>query len=228
MKQKEKKSQSEEVRELLNSGANFQNPEESDYKKLMNLDPPEWALEEIEVIEDGQPKKVKVIKLNYVYKMLDLIYSNYDIEQKAIQQVGKAIVVVVRIWTVDKEGNERFRDGSGMVDASTGVKHGTARAEALAIKNAAKKLGRIFGRDLYANREDEKGEAPEEPKEAVKIDETSPRGRIIIQARKSKTLRSIQKVYETAKELVKNGEIDPDDSEVFEVIAEITEKIQKK
>ena len=200
----------------------------SEYKQLMDKEPFKEGLEEIEVIEDGLPKKVLITKLSYIYSLLDSIYQNYDIEQKQILQVGKAIVVVVRIWTVGHDGVERFRDGSGMVDASQGVKHGTARAETLAIKNAAKKFGRIFGRDLYANREDEKGEKPNSIEEPEEIDVTSPRGRIIVQARKSKTKAGIQKVFETAKSLLNEGEIEADDLQVFEEIQKATERIEKK
>ena len=78
----------------------------SDYNKLMDKEPFKEGLEEIEVIEDGLPKKVLITKLSYIYSLLDSIYQNYDIEQKQILQVGKAIVVVVRIWTVGHDGGE--------------------------------------------------------------------------------------------------------------------------
>ena len=38
--------------------------------------------------------------------------------------------------------------GAGMVDATKGVRNASAMAEALAIKNAAKKFGRVFGRGI--------------------------------------------------------------------------------
>ena len=51
----------------------------SDYNKLMDKEPFKEGLEEIEVIEDGLPKKVLITKLSYIYSLLDSIYQNYDI-----------------------------------------------------------------------------------------------------------------------------------------------------
>ena len=59
----------------------------------------------------------------------------------------------VRLITIDLDGIMRRRDGTGFVEAEEGVRNATSMAEANAIKNAAKKLGRIFGRDLYAEDE---------------------------------------------------------------------------
>lgn len=188
-------------------------------KRILNQEPPDWLLTDVQVIDGAEVKLVKAAKLHKIYMLLDLIFESYDIEQKQIQKIGAAITVTVRIWARDYDGGEWVREGSGMVDASKGVRNSTAMAEALAIKNAAKKFGKVFGRDLYAKQEDEKPKEEEitEEKEEV-IDEKTPRGRVIIQARKSRNEKALRKVYATATELLKSGEIEPDDSKVFEEI----------
>lgn len=206
--------------------------EQKGVKLILNQDPPEWLLSEIEVTEGTELKTVKAARLHRLYELLDLVFESYDIEQKQLQKIGAAITVTVRIWARDFDGGELVREGSGMVDATKGIRNASAMAEALAIKNAAKKFGRVFGRDLYAKQEDEKPkeeQAPEsEPEAPEVIDEKSPRGRIILQARKSKTAKGLQKVYTNAKELLKSGEIEPDDTKVFEEITKKAEEIGLK
>lgn len=138
---------------LKEKGAEF-----SAYQQIVNQDPFEWTLQDVEVLDDKTRlvKTVKSMKLAAVYFLLDAIYSTYDTEIQEIRLVGKAIIVTVRLITIDKDGVRRCRDGSGFVDASEGVRNATSIAEANAVKNAAKKLGRVFGRDLYADDEPKK------------------------------------------------------------------------
>jgi len=131
----------------------------SEYQRVVNNDPFEWSLQDVEVT-DGKtnlPKIVKSMKLSSVYLLLDAIYETYDTEIREIRLLGKAVVVTVRLMTIDKDGVVRSRDGTGFVDASgEGVRNASSMAEANAIKNAAKKLGKVFGRDLYAEDEAKK------------------------------------------------------------------------
>lgn len=135
---------------LKNKGAIF-----SPYQVILNQDPLTWTLEDAEVKDDRTKltKKIKIMRLAAVYFLLDAIYQNYNISMLESKLIGKAMIVTVRLETIDKDGVVRFRDGSGSADASEGLKNATAMAEALAIKNAAKKLGRLFGRDLYSEDE---------------------------------------------------------------------------
>lgn len=147
----------------------------SAYQLIVNQDPFEWTLQDIEV-EDNRTKEKKVVKsmrLPAVYFLLDTIYQSYNISTLEIRQIGKAIIVAVRLETIDRDGVIRWRDGTGFIDASDGVRNATAMAEANAIKNAAKKLGKVFGRDLYAEDEPRKIEStplkkvPDIPEELV-------------------------------------------------------------
>lgn len=198
-------------------------------KSILNQEPPEWLLTNTVIIEDGQEKEIKVTRLNKLYELLDLVFESYDIEQKNVQKIGTAIIVTVRIWAKDLDGGEIVREGSGMVDATKGLRNASSMAEALAIKNTAKKFGKIFGRDLYAKQEDEKGTATEPTKpteeKPEELDEKSPRGRIILQARRTKTPKALEKVYKTAVELYKTGEIDPEDLQVFDEIKKKGEEL---
>lgn len=198
-------------------------------KSILNQDPPEWLLTTTVIIEDGQEKEIKVTRLNKLYELLDLVFESYDIEQKSVQKIGTAIIVTVRIWAKDLDGGEIVREGSGMVDATKGLRNASSMAEALAIKNTAKKFGKIFGRDLYAKQEDEKATTAEPTKptkeKPEEIDEKSPRGRIILQARRTKTTKALEKVYKTAVELYKTGEIDPEDLQVFDEIKKKGEEL---
>lgn len=129
-------------------------PEETAYQKIVNMEPPAWALRDVEVLdEDNKVKTVKAMKLAATYSLLDSIYSRYDIYTPEIRLIGKAMIVTVKLVTVDLDGVIRVREGSGFIEAKEGVRNATGLAEANAIKNAAKKLGRIFGRDLYADDE---------------------------------------------------------------------------
>lgn len=199
-------------------------------KLILNQEPPEWLLTTVKVIEDNQEKEIKVTRLHKLYELLDLVFESYDVEQKNVQKIGTAIVVTVRIWARDLDGGEMVREGSAMVDASKGLRNATATAEALAIKNAAKKFGKIFGRDMYAKQEDEKptNEPEKEEEKPEEIDEKSPRGRIILQARKTKSVKALEKVYKNAVELHKAGEIEPDDIQVFQEIRKKGEELGVK
>lgn len=124
----------------------------SSYQNIMNQEPPADLLQDVEVIDDETKlkKTVKATRLNIVYELLDTIYQRYDTSITEIRLVGRAIIVNIKLETWDMDGVKRSRDGTGFVEAEKGVKHATAKAEANAIKNAAKKLGKVFGRDLYA------------------------------------------------------------------------------
>lgn len=195
-------------------------------KSILNQDPPEWLLTTTKIIDNNEEKDVKVTRLNKLYELLDLVFETYDVEQKSVQKIGTAIIVTVRIWAKDLDGGEIVREGSGMVDATKGLRNASSMAEALAIKNTAKKFGKIFGRDLYAKQEDEKPTTePIQDEKPEELDEKSPRGRIILQARKTKTAKALEKVYKTAVELHKAGEIEPDDLQVFDEIRKKGEEL---
>lgn len=195
-------------------------------KAVLNQEPPEWLLTTTKVIDNNEEKEVKVTRLNKIYELMDLIFESYDVEQKSVQKIGTAIIVTVRIWAKDLDSGEIVREGSGMVDATKGLRNASSMAEALAIKNAAKKFGKIFGRDLYAKQEDEKTATEEKEEEKPEeLDEKSPRGRIILQARRTKTPKALEKVYKTAVELYKTGEIDTEDLQVFEEIRKKGEEL---
>lgn len=194
---------------------------ENEYKMIMNTSPPEWALREFEIIEEGRPKVVSAMSLPAVYYLLDSIYDSYDTNIISVHQIGQGVFVNVRLTTY-LEGVTRVRDGTGCVNASGGVRNATAMAEVLAIKNAAKKLGRIFGRDLYANEEPRKlPETPvKSPVETVEIVETvNPVYTMILKAIQS--AKTPQDLKNAGQALMDKVEIEHIDGEEFEHLSEM-------
>lgn len=180
-------------------------PEETAYQKIVNMEPPAWALRDVEVLdEDNKVKTVKAMKLAATYSLLDSIYSRYDITTPEIRLIGKAMIVTVRLLTEDHDGVIRVREGSGFIEAKEGVRNATVLAEANAIKNAAKKLGRIFGRDLYADDEAVKITPPPPSDETHKGEQTIQRVNDVNPVYKG-IFNQIQKVTDPA-ELVAIGQ----------------------
>lgn len=122
--------------------------------KILEQEPPKSWLKalENEVRADGTP--VLDLPIEKVEFLLSYIFGGWESEILEVKQVFKtSAVVTVRLHFTDLNGIKRFSDGVGsvFVEDEKNVQKELPRAEALARKNAAKKLGKIFGRDINRN-----------------------------------------------------------------------------
>lgn len=114
----------------------------------------------------------KYVPVSYVEMKLDeLFIDGWNLEIKSVQQVLNSVVVTVRISGLNPAtGREFFRDGIGSkalqlkkgspaMDISSiqpnACELGFPAAKAQALKNAAQSIGKVFGRDVAREIEDE-------------------------------------------------------------------------
>lgn len=148
-------------RELLNDVADFQ--------KKLNSDPDKEDVEVNELLS-RETKTIKFVPVGSIERMLDELFSGlYNIEIREVKIVANEIVIHARIqYYHPVAGVWLHRDGIGAVqirwtrgiditDMNGKLKNALVadapHAYAEAIKNAAKKIGKMFGRSL--NRDDD-------------------------------------------------------------------------
>lgn len=109
------------------------------------------------------------LPIERVEYLLTVLFSKWWVEILDRCQIANSIVVTVRLWVIDPiSGEKMFNDGIGASPLQTDKEAGAIEwnkiksaavqmaapaAESYAIKDAAEKYGRIFGKDL--NRKDE-------------------------------------------------------------------------
>jgi hypothetical protein len=114
-------------------------------------------------------KGVKYIPIGRVEFLLTRLFLKWHVEVKAIQTVANSVVVTVRLHYQNIEDDAwSWQDGIGAAPIQTekdcgamdwdkvrtdSVMKAAPAAESYAIKDAAEKIGKIFGKDL--NRKDE-------------------------------------------------------------------------
>jgi hypothetical protein len=126
-----------------------------------------------EKLIDGRKVKVPIeyIPIERVEYLLTRLFIKWRVEVKQIQVIANSCVVTVRLHYQNIENDEwSWQDGIGAMPIQTERDHGAMdwnavrtdavmksapAAESYAIKDAAEKIGKIFGKDL--NRKDEIG-----------------------------------------------------------------------
>jgi len=119
-----------------------------------------------EIFENGQKKIVPVqyIPIERVEWLLINIIIRYKTEILDVKQIANSVTVTVRLHYFNPAWNEwTFHDGvgaaplqtakgAGAIDwnqiKSAAVQIGAPAAESFAIKDAAEKIGKLFGKDL--------------------------------------------------------------------------------
>lgn len=122
------------------------------------------ATKEVEV--DGNKVKVPVvyIPIERVEFLLTRIFQQWKVEVISYQQLFQSVAVQVRLHYVSPlDGNWYYQDGLGAVGVQTdkgksaadlaaiksdAVMKALPAAESYAVKDAAEKLGKLFGKDL--------------------------------------------------------------------------------
>jgi hypothetical protein len=138
--------------------------QQNDLNKLLNCEPPKQWLKNHPFV-----KGVKYLPIGRVEYMLTKIFIRWSVEVKSVQLMANAAVVTVRLYYQDVLTDKTlFQDGvggaplqtdkgAGAVDfnaiKSDAVMKAAPAAESFAVKDAAEKIGKLFGRDL--NRADQ-------------------------------------------------------------------------
>lgn len=113
-------------------------------------------------------KNLKYLPIERIEYLLTMIFSKWSVEIKSVQLIANSVVVTVRLYVQNPiTGEMDFQDGVGAMPIqvqkgqgatnfekmnSSAIQIGTPSAESYAIKDAAEKFGKIFGKDL--NRKD--------------------------------------------------------------------------
>lgn len=126
---------------------------------LLNQDPPAKWLVQHPMIRDY--KYIPIEKIEY---LLTRIFGNFNVEIRGTQIVANSVVVTVRLHVNNPiSGEAMWQDGIGAAPIQTdkgagatdwnavktdGVQKAAPAAETYAVKDAAEKFGKIFGRDV--------------------------------------------------------------------------------
>ena len=126
---------------------------------LLNQDPPAKWLAQHPMIRDY--KYIPIEKIEY---LLTRIFGNFNVEIRSTQIVANSVVVTVRLHVINPiNGQPMWQDGIGAAPIQTdkgagatdwnavktdGVQKAAPAAETYAVKDAAEKFGKIFGRDV--------------------------------------------------------------------------------
>ncbi len=113
-------------------------------------------------------KNLRYLPIERVEYLLTMIFTKWRVEVKEVKILANSIQTTVRLYVVDPLTGEwdwqdgvgampiQVAKGSGAIEFdkmnSTAVQIGLPASESFAIKDAAEKFGRIFGKDL--NRKD--------------------------------------------------------------------------
>jgi len=126
---------------------------------LLNQDPPAKWLSDHPMI-----KGYKYIPIEKIEYLLTRIFGGFNVEIRSTQIVANSVVVTVRLHVINPiNGQPMWQDGIGAAPIQTdkeasatdwskvktdGVQKAAPAAETYAVKDAAEKFGKIFGRDV--------------------------------------------------------------------------------
>ena len=137
---------------------------ESDLKSnafmvLCNQEPPKGWLKTHPLIPGYQYMPIERVEY-----LLNRIFGEWWVEIKNTQILANSVVVTVRLHVINPvSGKEQFQDGVGAAPIQTdkgagamdwnfaksdGVQKAAPSAESYAIKDAAEKFGKLFGKDV--------------------------------------------------------------------------------
>lgn len=139
---------------------------QNDLNVLLNQPPkPDW------IKNHPFAKGVKYIPIERIEYLLTRLFIKWKVEIRQIQTIANSCVVTVRLHYQNVENDEwSWQDGIGAAPIQTEKEAGAMEwdkvrtdsvmkcapaAESYAVKDAAEKIGKIFGKDL--NRKDEIG-----------------------------------------------------------------------
>ena len=126
---------------------------------LCNQEPPQSWL-----VNHPMINGYRYLPIERVEYLLTRIFGNWWVEVKQTQVLANSVVVTVRLHVINPvTGKEQFQDGIGAAPIQTdkgagamdwnfaksdGVQKAAPSAETYAIKDAAEKFGKLFGKDI--------------------------------------------------------------------------------
>lgn len=133
--------------------------QQNDVNILLNNEPPKtWTK------DHPMAKGVKYLPIERIEYMLTRIFKKWNVEIRQVQVIANSVVVTVRLYYQDVLSNEMlWQDGIGaspiQTDKGAGamdwnktkndaVMKAAPAAESYAVKDAAEKIGKLFGKDM--------------------------------------------------------------------------------
>lgn len=145
---------------------------QNDLNRLLNQPPnPKWLKPHPTATKkvNGRDAPIDYLPIERVEFLLTTIFIEWSVDVKSVQTIANSVVVVVRLGVVNPiTGQWQYNDGVGAAPINTkkgaaatdfglvlhsSVQTAAPAAETYAIKDAAEKFGKIFGKDI--NRADE-------------------------------------------------------------------------
>lgn len=143
--------------------------QENKLNVLLNQPPKEEWVKRHPFAKGVDKQPIAHLPIERVEYLLTAVFINWSVEVKNIMLMANSVVVTIRLHYQDPVTQQmRFHDGIGAAPIQTdqgagatdfnkvksdGVMKGAPAAESFAVKDAAHKLGRLFGKDL--NRRDD-------------------------------------------------------------------------
>lgn len=141
---------------------------ENNLMVLLNQNPPDKWLKEhpIATVKNasGQTVKARYISIDRIEWLLSRIYQKWWVQIIDTKLIANSVVVTVRLHVINPiTGKEEWQDGIGAKDIQTdsgkgamdwnfaksaGVMLAAPSAETYAVKDAAEKFGKLFGKDI--------------------------------------------------------------------------------
>lgn len=135
---------------------------------LLNQPPPAKWLKEHPIATvknaNGQTVKARYISIDRIEWLLSRIYTKWWVQIMDTKLIANSVVVTVRLHVINPiTGKEEWQDGIGAKDIQTdsgkgamdwnfaksaGVMLAAPSAETYAVKDAAEKFGKLFGKDI--------------------------------------------------------------------------------
>jgi hypothetical protein len=144
--------------ELVSGDLDLKN-QQNDVNILLNNEPPKtWTK------DHPMAKGVRYLPIERIEYMLTRIFKKWNVEIRQAQVIANSVVVTVRLYYQDVLSNEMlWQDGIGaspiQTDKGAGamdwnktkndaVMKAAPAAESYAVKDAAEKIGKLFGKDM--------------------------------------------------------------------------------
>ena len=132
---------------------------QNDLNRLLNYPPPAAWLK-----THPSSKNVKYIPIERIEYLLTKLFIRWNVEIKQVMTIANSVVVTIRLYYQDVTSDEMlWQDGIGaspiQTDKGAGamdwnhtkndaVMKAAPAAESYAVKDAAEKIGKLFGKDM--------------------------------------------------------------------------------
>lgn len=208
--------------------------ERTELQKLLENEPPKEWLREHPTAKNEKGEPVLYLPIDKIDQLLADIYAGSWTEITNTSLTQNSISITLRLFVVNPERMKvEHVDGIGAASSRVGIEAAAPIAESLAKKNAAKKLGRLFGRDLSREFEgvEKKGVVSENKDEEEKTQtvENPVKERVLKQIKNCKTEQGLKNAVKATSVRLENGQLSEDDiEEIQEAVKERAKKMNIK